>query len=90
MAVFPAFGPGAEVHSLTTNEGVTMRVVRRARPPVVFIPGGDADGGWILADLRPPLRPVPMHQLRSPRRRRDDGARPRHGAWRITPATAPP
>jgi 3-oxoadipate enol-lactonase len=43
MAVFPAFGPGAETHSLTTNEGVTMRVVIEGTgPDVVFIPGGDA------------------------------------------------
>jgi 3-oxoadipate enol-lactonase len=43
MAVFPAFGPGADTHSLTTNEGVTMRVVIEGTgPDVVFIPGGDA------------------------------------------------
>jgi 3-oxoadipate enol-lactonase len=42
MAVFPAFGPGAETHSLTTEEGVRMRVVEEGDgPPVVFVPGGD-------------------------------------------------
>ncbi|MBF9029744.1 alpha/beta fold hydrolase [Rhodobacterales bacterium HKCCE3408] len=43
MAVFPAFGPGANVRQLTTEEGVTMRVViEGSGPDVVFIPGGDA------------------------------------------------
>lgn len=43
MAVFPAFGPGAETRSLTTDEGVTMRVVIEGKgPDIVFIPGGDA------------------------------------------------
>ena len=43
MAVFPGFGPNAEFHSLTTDDGVTMRVViEGSGPSVVFIPGGDA------------------------------------------------
>ncbi len=43
MAVFPALGPGAETHSLTTDDGVTMRVVIEGTgPDIVFIPGGDA------------------------------------------------
>lgn len=43
MAAFPAFGPGAETRSLTTGEGVSMRVVIQGEgPDVVFIPGGDA------------------------------------------------
>lgn len=42
MAVFPAFGPGAETHRLETAEGVSMRVVVEGDgPPVVFVPGGD-------------------------------------------------
>jgi 3-oxoadipate enol-lactonase len=43
MAVFPPFGPLAEVHALTTDDGVTMRVVVEGKgPDIVFIPGGDA------------------------------------------------
>ena len=43
MAVFPGFGPNAEFHQLTTDDGVTMRVVAEGSgPAVVFIPGGDA------------------------------------------------
>lgn len=42
MAVFPSFGPGASFHSLTTDDGVTMRVVVQGTGPnVVFVPGGD-------------------------------------------------
>jgi pimeloyl-ACP methyl ester carboxylesterase len=42
MAVFPTFGPNAETHSLTTEDGVRMRVVVEGEgPPVVFVPGGD-------------------------------------------------
>ena len=42
MAVFPDFGPGAEIHTLTTDTGVTMRVViEGSGPDVVFVPGGD-------------------------------------------------
>lgn len=42
MAAFPGFGPDAETHSLTTDEGVTMRVVvEGSGPDLVFIPGGD-------------------------------------------------
>lgn len=42
MAVFPGFGPNAEFHSLTTDDGVTMRVViEGSGPDVVFVPGGD-------------------------------------------------
>lgn len=42
MAVFPDFGPGAETRELTTQDGVTMRVVIEGRgPDVVFVPGGD-------------------------------------------------
>ena len=41
MSVFPAFGPGAQTHSLSAN-GVTMRVVVEGEgPAVVFVPGGD-------------------------------------------------
>jgi pimeloyl-ACP methyl ester carboxylesterase len=43
LAVFPGFGPKAEFHTLTTDAGVTMRVVTEGTgPAVVFIPGGDA------------------------------------------------
>ncbi len=42
MAVFPDFGPGAEIHEFTTDAGVTMRVViEGSGPEVVFVPGGD-------------------------------------------------
>ncbi len=42
MGAFPEFGPDAETHSLTTKDGVTMRVVTQGQGPgVVFIPGGD-------------------------------------------------
>lgn len=42
MAVFPGFGDKAEFHSLTTPDGVTMRVVIEGKgPDVVFVPGGD-------------------------------------------------
>ncbi len=42
MAVYPAFGPNAETHELTTDDGVTMRVVIDGNgPDIVFIPGGD-------------------------------------------------
>lgn len=42
MTVFPGFGPHAEVHRLTTDEGVSMRVVIEGTgPDVVFVPGGD-------------------------------------------------
>lgn len=47
MAVFPAFGPDAESRSLTTADGVSMRVmIQGTGPDIVFIPGGDmtADG----------------------------------------------
>lgn len=47
MAVFPEFGPGVQVHELTTDTGVIMRVVIEGEgPDIVFIPGGDqtADG----------------------------------------------
>ncbi len=42
MSAFPTFGPDAVTHSLTTADGVTMRVViEGSGPDVVFIPGGD-------------------------------------------------
>jgi len=42
MAVFPSFGPEARIHRLTTEDGVTMRVVIEGTgPDVVFVPGGD-------------------------------------------------
>lgn len=42
MSAFPAFGPDAETHELTTPEGVTMRVVTEGQGPcIVFVPGGD-------------------------------------------------
>lgn len=42
MSVFPGFGPNAEFHTLTTDDGVTMRVVVEGTgPDVVFVPGGD-------------------------------------------------
>jgi len=42
MSVFPVFGPKAETHELTTESGVTMRVVVEGTgPSVVFVPGGD-------------------------------------------------
>jgi pimeloyl-ACP methyl ester carboxylesterase len=42
MNAYPSFGPGAEAHSLTTDYGVTMRVVIEGQgPDIVFIPGGD-------------------------------------------------
>jgi len=42
MSAFPSFGPGAEFHSLTTEDGVTMRVViEGSGPDIVFVPGGD-------------------------------------------------
>ncbi len=42
MAAFPEFGPDAEIHELTTEDGVTMRVVIQGQgPDIVFIPGGD-------------------------------------------------
>ena len=42
MAVFPGFGDGAEFHELTTDKGVTMRVViEGSGPDVIFVPGGD-------------------------------------------------
>ena len=42
MSAFPAFGPGAVSHQLTTDDGVTMRVViEGSGPDIVFIPGGD-------------------------------------------------
>ena len=42
MTVYPAFGPTAETHSLTTDDGVTMRVVIEGTgPDLIFIPGGD-------------------------------------------------
>ncbi|WP_306113706.1 MULTISPECIES: alpha/beta fold hydrolase [unclassified Roseovarius] len=42
MSAFPAFGPGAETHHLTTDDGVVMRVVIEGDgPDIVFIPGGD-------------------------------------------------
>lgn len=43
MAVFPSFSDAAETHQLTTDDGVTMRVVIEGTgPDIVFIPGGDA------------------------------------------------
>ncbi|MEM0948045.1 MAG: alpha/beta hydrolase [Pseudomonadota bacterium] len=42
MSVFPSFGPMAKTHHLTTDAGVTMRVViEGSGPTVVFVPGGD-------------------------------------------------
>ncbi len=42
MAIFPEFDATAEFHTLTTDEGVTMRVVvQGSGPDVVFVPGGD-------------------------------------------------
>ena len=43
MAVFPGFSPEATETSLTTDDGVTMRVVIDGTgPDIIFIPGGDA------------------------------------------------
>ncbi|MFC3616597.1 alpha/beta fold hydrolase [Lutimaribacter marinistellae] len=42
MTVFPGFGDKAEFHTLTTDDGVTMRVViQGSGPDIVFVPGGD-------------------------------------------------
>lgn len=42
MAVFPGFGDKAAFHQLTTDDGVTMRVVVQGTgPDLVFVPGGD-------------------------------------------------
>ena len=42
MSAFPGFGPDIETEQLTTEDGVTMRVVTEGvGPPVVFVPGGD-------------------------------------------------
>ncbi|MEO0486924.1 MAG: alpha/beta hydrolase [Pseudomonadota bacterium] len=42
MSVFPSFSDSAETHTLTTDAGVTMRVVVQGTgPDVVFVPGGD-------------------------------------------------
>jgi 3-oxoadipate enol-lactonase len=42
MSAFPAFGPKADTHHLTTPEGVTMRVITQGEgPSIVFVPGGD-------------------------------------------------
>lgn len=42
MAVFPGFGDAAEFHTLTSDDGVTMRVViEGSGPDLVFVPGGD-------------------------------------------------
>jgi 3-oxoadipate enol-lactonase len=90
MAVFPAFGPGAETHSADhRRRRDACASWRRATAPVVFVPGGDqtadaysqqfarlSDRFRCIATTRAaPARPPP---------------RPRHGAWRTTPATAPP
>jgi pimeloyl-ACP methyl ester carboxylesterase len=43
MTAFPAFGPDAKTHRITTRTGVTMRVVEEGKgPDVIFIPGGDS------------------------------------------------
>ena len=42
MSVFPSFSESAQFHSLTTEDGVNMRVVIEGHgPDLVFIPGGD-------------------------------------------------
>ena len=42
MAIFPGFSAKAEFRTLTTSDGVTMRVVIEGTgPDVVFVPGGD-------------------------------------------------
>ena len=43
MTGFPTFGHNAETHRVSTDTGVTMRVVEEGSgPDVVFIPGGDS------------------------------------------------
>ena len=42
MSVFPQFDTLVETHVLTTDDGVSMRVVKAGTgPAVVFVPGGD-------------------------------------------------
>lgn len=42
VGVFPEFGAEARSHELTTDDGVTMRVVTAGSgPALVFVPGGD-------------------------------------------------
>ncbi len=52
MAVFPEFSPEAEIHELTTDDGVKMRVVIDGHgPDIVFIPGGDQTALFAYSDL---------------------------------------